>query len=171
MEEKLEFIFGNINDWLKFAEAKAASLIALNGLAVFGILRITKDIELTDIVAVYVYAAIAQMVLSALISLASLIPSLAMPWLFKSSDPQPNDNIFYFESIAKHNDYSFLEALYRATGVNKEKSSTYESMLSSQIVTNSVIARRKFKLFKVSIWLLFSAIATPLGALILFEIK
>lgn len=171
MDEKLKFIFDNINDWLKFAEAKAATLIALNGLAIFGILRLIKDMQLSDEIYIYIFAVIIQLVLSALIALTSLIPSLEMPWLFKTSNPDPKDNIFYFESIAKHTGPSFLDSLYAAVGESHKNNSSYENMLSNQIVINSVIARRKFKLFKLSIWLLFSAVATPLGAFILFEVR
>jgi len=171
MEAKLTTIFENTNDWLKFAEAKSASLIALNGLAVFGILRVIKDIQLSDVMTVYVYAAIAQISLSALISLASLIPSLEMPWLFKKQSPNPSDNILYFEHIAKHSEESYLAALSKACEVNDRSFTPYERMLADQIITNSVIARRKFKLFKASLWLLVSGIATPVGAIVVFEVR
>jgi hypothetical protein len=39
MNEDFKYAFTNVNDWLKFAEAKNAGLIALNTAAIIGILQ------------------------------------------------------------------------------------------------------------------------------------
>ena len=171
MEKKLNSIFRNTNDWLKFAEAKAAALVALNGIAVFGILELLINDQLSKVIVFYLYGAIAQLILSTLISLASLVPSLEMPWLFKKISPTQSDNLLYFEHIANYSDETFLDALYLSCNEKAGNYPRYQKMLANQIVTNSVIARRKYKLFKASIWILVSAISTPIGAIILFEVK
>ena len=171
MEKKLESIFGNINDWLKFAETKSATLIAFDGLVIFGILRILKDVQLKSEHELYVYIVITQLIISLLIALTSLIPNLSMPWFFKKKQPSETDNLLYFEDIAKYTKSTYLHALYQATGQEARTITPYEKMMTHQIIVNSVIARRKYKLFKLAIWVLLSAIVTPIGAFILFEIR
>jgi hypothetical protein len=39
MNEDLKFAFTNVNEWLKFAEAKIAGLLALNIASIIGILQ------------------------------------------------------------------------------------------------------------------------------------
>ena len=38
--QQLYQVFNNVNDWLKFAEAKNAMLIAFNGASIFGIIKL-----------------------------------------------------------------------------------------------------------------------------------
>jgi|AntRauMFilla1563_2_1112583.scaffolds.fasta_scaffold20749_4 hypothetical protein len=45
MDEKLKEIFSNINDWLKFADAKSATLIAGNGALIFGMGRLISSFK------------------------------------------------------------------------------------------------------------------------------
>ncbi|MCP4218773.1 MAG: hypothetical protein GY765_29345, partial [bacterium] len=40
MEERLKSIFANVNDWLKFAEAKNAALVAFNSAIIFAVLSV-----------------------------------------------------------------------------------------------------------------------------------
>ena len=46
MNEDLKFAFANVNDWLKFAEAKNGGLLALNVASIIGILQCNKDLFL-----------------------------------------------------------------------------------------------------------------------------
>lgn len=171
MDAKLNEIFSNTNDWLKFAEVKSATLLAGNGVLVFGILRLLKDEEYGQIITIYSWVVIAQLILSLVVCLVSFIPSLKMPWLFKQNSKVNNENLIYFEHIARHTPTSYLSALSKAFDSNQISYTQYERMLSGQIITNSVITVKKYKLFKIAIWFTLSAIVTPLGALFLYEFK
>ena len=48
IEKKLNQIFVNVNEWLKFAEAKNGVLFAFNGAAVIGVLSLYKDMGSSD---------------------------------------------------------------------------------------------------------------------------
>ena len=55
MEDKLKDIFENVNNWLKFAEAKNATIVAGNGLLIFGICRLLKDTSINEWILYYIY--------------------------------------------------------------------------------------------------------------------
>lgn len=48
MEERLKFIFANVNEWLRFAEAKNGVLVAFNGAAIWGTLQSLDEISKID---------------------------------------------------------------------------------------------------------------------------
>ena len=55
-EEKLYKIFNNVNDWLKFAEAKNFGLLTLNAAIAFGLTQVTfSDDSIVQLVAFYVF--------------------------------------------------------------------------------------------------------------------
>ena len=43
MEEKLNQIFLNVNEWLKYSEAKNGVLLALDGAMLIGLMSLLKD--------------------------------------------------------------------------------------------------------------------------------
>lgn len=171
LDSKLNTIFSNINDWLKFAEGKAAALIAANGALIFGILRQLKDEDCGALITVYAIIVIFQLAVSFILCLVSFIPALKIPWLFKENNTSEADNLFYFQHIANYTPLKYLSVLAKSLDLKKDSFTKYEQMLSAQIIANSVISVRKYKLFKVAIWFTLSAIATPIGAVVLYEIK
>lgn len=171
METRLQEIFKNTNDWLKFAEAKSAALMAGNGVLAFGVLRLLQNEDYGKVMVIYSFLAILQLALSFVISLTSFIPSLEMPWLFKNTSKVRNENLIYFEHIASHSPKSYLIALSHAINEKDTAYTKFEQMIASQIITNSVITVKKYKLFKIAAWLTLSSIATPLGAFFLYKLK
>ncbi|MEZ9060436.1 Pycsar system effector family protein [Vibrio pelagius] len=153
MKEQLEKVFSNVNDWLKFAETKSASLTAANGVVLFGVLRVTKDIEFSVVSEAMIYISLVCFGLSLLFCLSSFIPSLSLPWAHKKSSVQESDNLLFFGHIENYTPKSYLNKLSKSIGVNEYCASKYEYMLASQIITNSVIASYKYSVFKKSIWL------------------
>jgi hypothetical protein len=55
MADKLKDIFENVNNWLKFAEAKNATLIAGNGLLIFGVLKTIHEVNINIYLLYYIY--------------------------------------------------------------------------------------------------------------------
>lgn len=153
MKEQLEKIFSNVNDWLKFAETKSASLTAANGVVLFGVLRVTKDINYSAVSEALIYLSFVCFGLSLLLCLSSFIPSLSLPWAHKKSSVKENDNLLFFGHIENYTPSSYLNKLSKSLAVDNYCASKYEHMIASQIITNSVIASYKYSVFKKSIWL------------------
>jgi hypothetical protein len=161
-----------INDWLRFSEAKAATLIAGNGVLIFGILRLIKDGHYNQLLVVYVGLVIFQLFISLVLCLVSFIPTLELKWFTGNScSVNGTNNLVYFNDICQLSPIEYLESINKANGLIFNDFSAYEKMLSNQIVTNSKIVTRKMKIFKLAIWFTLSAMVTPLGALVLNELK
>jgi len=157
MKDDLESIFSNVNDWLKFAEAKSATLIAANGLVIFGILRLIQRVDLNLLskgVLVIVFLCFAT---SLLFCLSSFVPSLRLPFELKNNTKSKDDNLLFFADIENYTPREYLKKLEMAIDKSITKPtddySDIESMYAKQIITNSVIARYKFEVFKRASWL------------------
>lgn len=150
MEEKLKFIFTNTNEWLKFAEAKNAVLITVNGAALFAILTIINDNKwLTPYTGIF-FILVFGIAISLISSLISFIPKYKAHKLCnnKCSD---NDNIIFYGDIQKYSVGGFLKKLYIKNGQNQCDFSNFEKDLANQIIINSKIALKKNKQFLFSV--------------------
>lgn len=161
----LDQIFSNTNDWLKFAEAKCATLLAGNIAVIFGIAQTANAYPPNYFLQFLLAAAVAQLATSSLFLLVSLIPSLEIRAFLPKS--QKSENLIYFSNIAGYTPYEYIKALNKAS-LNTQKITDYEIMLAEQIINNAKIAARKYSLFKISIWLTTSALATPILAAFIF---
>ncbi|WP_285261242.1 Pycsar system effector family protein [Halopseudomonas bauzanensis] len=171
MDEKLKEIFSNINDWLKFAEAKSATLIACNGALIFGISRLISSFDLKGIYLLYFILISALCILSIAICFLSIIPSLSMPWEKKPSGTSDEDNLMYFSDIAKYTPLAYLNALKDKLELNDSAFTGYQRDISNQIIINSVIADKKYRAFQKAIWLTLAAVISPVLALLVFLFK
>lgn len=148
---KLDSIFGNINDWLKFAEQKNAALLLLNGGIIWGVTRVLDKMTVTSMSSCFIFFAYVLTVASALICLTSFLPVLNQKW-FKPKEKSPSDNCLYFAHAAKYGANDYLKLL--AKKLNYENSKTefteFEVDLAKQIVTNSEIALDKYNKFKLA---------------------
>ncbi|MGG5872139.1 Pycsar system effector family protein [Pseudomonas peli] len=161
----LNQVFNNTNDWLKFAEAKCATLLGGNIAVIFGIAQVSKDYQLNTFIQFFLVAAVAQLAASSIFLLISLIPSLEI--MAFQPKQQKTENLIYFSSIVKFTPYEFVKALNKAS-FNTQKVTDYEIMLAEQIINNAKIAARKYAIFKAAIWLTTSALATPILAAFIF---
>ncbi|MDQ7003442.1 MAG: DUF5706 domain-containing protein [Ghiorsea sp.] len=139
MDEKLKEIFYNINDWLKYAEAKSATLIAVNGALIFGISDVISSFNTTGFLTSYLVFCLVLCSISLAICLLSVIPSLKMPWDAKPKGVLPTDNIFYFADIAKYTPQTFLKKLAKRINEEHHTFSGYQQDLTQQIIVNSVL--------------------------------
>lgn len=149
---KLDSIFKNVNDWLKFAEQKNAALLLLNGGMVWGVTRVlsmTKKIP--DISYWFNLVAYSLTVISALICIISFLPILQQRW-FKPEETSGSDNCLYFAHSAKYEAREYLIFLAKKLGYENDKTkfTDFEVDLAKQIVTNSEIAFDKYKRFKLA---------------------
>lgn len=169
MDEKLNQIFSNVNNWLKYAEAKNALIIVLNSTLIFGIINLYPAIKDDTSYILYMSIAILMMLISIIVALISFIPRLKSPYE-KVESPLENDNLLYFGHIAKYTSEQYrekIEKILSAENTNKE----FDMYYINQIIINSKITLIKFKQFEISAWFLIAAFLTPIGALILYQFR
>lgn len=146
MKEDLKDIFQNVNEWLKFAEAKHAGLIVLNSGLVFGILTVYSSF-MQHLHWSFVILSLTFFGVSILCTLISLYPrtykKIVLPkkiknpnLYFNGSIAHLNINDFKTEICKTHPDYVF---------------SSLDDNLINQIITNSRIASGKYMLFKYAL--------------------
>jgi hypothetical protein len=143
MKNYLKEIFQNVNDWLKFAEAKHAGLIVLNSGIIFGILSIYKDYK-ENIHWMIVIVSIAFLGLSMITSFISLFPKLDNK--IKKKKKPLNLNLYYFRSIALLDEEDFKKELKNIdANFSPDK---LDNDLINQIIVNSRISLFKYRLFR-----------------------
>lgn len=174
MEERLREVFKNINDWLKFAEAKNGALIAFNAGLLFGTLRWFKGKEET-IEIVFCLVIISIFALSLLLSLWSFFPKTKAPWHYVMSsiaEQNEKDNLIFFGDLIKYgkSDYrNYLIKLSESADENLNEFSKIEIFYADQIIVNSKIAYEKYSIFKAS--LIMNTIGVAILILSIFIIK
>ena len=166
--EKLLIIFQTVNDWLKFAEAKNAVLLAFSSTALAAPITLLATVQnLPNSLKVGLIITVCLLCICSLLCAWSLLPKTNLErfiWLrsrkFQSLAPNPNDNFYYFGHLRKYDSNSLLGALN--TGyLNGSVSQPYSKEardLASQIIVNSTIAFRKYRLFTSSAYCLVLAI-------------
>lgn len=145
MESKaeLKFIFANVNDWLKFAEAKHGGLIVFNAGFIIGIISSYTDIQHlfykpTILIGVLCFG------ISAFLSLISQFPTTQN--LFYSKKAISNPNLYFFGHLSSLDNQSFTNA-YKAIDTAFTPSN-FDHHLIQQILTNARIAQAKLESFK-----------------------
>ena len=165
LEDQLYKIFSNVNDWLKFSEAKNAMIIAFNGASVYGITK-TFDLEKvkgSSVLSVYLLIVITLLTFSTICSLISFAPQVRIikgGWYA----PDVASNIFFFEYLKTKTAIGILKEVSRKH--DGEEFSNIEKDLAEQIRQNSIIASRKYSYFTISVWISIAAYITVPLALI-----
>lgn len=157
MNEDLKFAFANVNDWLKFAEAKNGGLLALNVATLIGILQCDKSlfetylpIRVLLIVAFCLSSAICVYSISPIVNITKLFNKLEIR---KFNTDKHTLNYLFFGNIARLTPDQFQEVfLLRVPNVILTSS---DKDLVGQIVQNSEIALQKFKIFNLAAWITF----------------
>jgi hypothetical protein len=162
MKEDLKDIFQNVNEWLKFAEAKHAGLIVLNSGLVFGILT--------------VYSAFAQHLHWSLIILSLLFLGTSIfltlislyPRTYKniiSTKKIKNPNLYFNGSIAQLNIEDFKTEICKTHP--EHNFTALEDNLICQIIINSKIASTKYLLFRYAVICTTIGVSLPILRIIL----
>jgi hypothetical protein len=169
MEERLYKIFANVNDWLKFAEAKNLGILTLNAAIVFGLTQIEfeKD-NIIEKAAFYVYMPFA--IVSFLVAFISLLPIInsiqrgkRVKKLIRNFEElfgaKPIVNIHYYGHVHNLSLPAFISELKRKTNYTSHFNE-FEKDLASQIIYNSSITWLKFQLFKMSSYISIAGMIT-----------
>lgn len=164
IDVKLKEIFENINNWLKFAEAKNATLVGGNGVIIFGIIKCLKDLENYTYFVYYLYFVIAFLSLSCIIALISFMANIKLPqYLFGKVDNK-NNNLLFYGSIQNYNEEEYLKKLTESLGISDSSihKNKFCLMYAQQIIINSKITMRKFELFNIGLKITLFAILSPI---------
>lgn len=172
--DKLLSILAIVNEWLRFAEAKNAVLLAFCGAAITAIVTYLAAAKpLTWPTTIGLGTSALLLCISSLVSSLSFIPKTDLDHLIwrrrrpkknACSSQESNDNLYYFNSLRKYDSYSLLDALnkdYFDSRVPKPYKKE-DLDLASQITINSDIASGKFMLFAASARILVCSIAFAL---------
>lgn len=166
MTDELKDIFDNVNNWLKFAEAKNATMTAGNGLVIFGVskLILMKDLNINEYLLYYIYFSLFMMTLSFVVALISFMPNVKLPsYIFNNNEKKAN-NLLFFGSIMEYNEDNYLRDLKDTLGLENDnyKKNKINQMYANQIIINSKIAMKKYKLFNMSLHFTLVAILSPI---------
>jgi hypothetical protein len=150
MEDRLKYILGSVNEWLKFAEAKNAALLVATSALVLALVDYLPDKTHSFWNWALFITASVFFLLSSLICLLSFVPQVKFPWIVSLRQMTPKDNLFFFGDIANYSAEEFVEALYHASTM-KSAINKLQCDLAGQIITNSRIGLKKFRLFTVAV--------------------
>lgn len=168
MEDKLKSIFENINDWLKFAEAKNGIIVAFNGSVILQIFQIIKGISSSGIYFLCLIILLIFWTLSFLIALISFYPRTKILFLLRRNEKiSKQDNLLFYGDIAKYSEKDYLQSLTKMFGRENYCWSNFEISYVNQIIINSQITLKKFKYFQVSLSLNLLGSVIPLFILLL----
>lgn len=170
MQDELRYIFENVNNWLKFAEAKNAAVVAFNGAITMGALSLLKGYS-PPLPIWYLWIVVVSVALSTICALLSFYPQTEIRWWWKTGTPSSEDNLYFYGHISKYSSEHYLQTLFAALPNGIEKNNTVgcspqafsriEMNIAEQIVINAEIASRKYAFFKVALWFLMSALLLP----------
>lgn len=171
--KKLTSIFQVINDWLKFAEAKNAILLAFSGTGVTAIVTyLSAASNIPNSVQHGSLISMSLLCCSALISALSFLPKTDLErivWIManpsRNSHLKDSDNFYFFNDLRKYKPIELMNSMNRLY-FDSQIQPPYRKEdldLASQIIINSEIASIKFKFFAGSLWILIlSFLATPI---------
>lgn len=142
-KSELKYIFANVNEWLKFAEAKHAGLIVLNSGLAIGILSSYSDVK-PFIYKIPVVIGIIAFGISVFISIASQFPQTQN--IFYNNKEVTNANAYFYGHLAFMDINQFTNVLQKAD--NTFTANQLDKDLMNQILINARITASKFTFFK-----------------------
>lgn len=150
-EERLLKVLTIVNEWLKFAEAKNAMLIAFNGASIYGL---AKALELDFLkqntwLTQYFLVVIIVLAFSVVVGLLSFIPQLTFINFSKSTTNKSTSNIFFGHLKNK----SKVQIVQGICETKATEFTNYELDIAGQIQQNSIIASNKYDFFTIAAWI------------------
>lgn len=173
-ETKLIFILSNVNDWLKFAEAKNAGLLVFSAGCIVGLLSYTASSpNLSTAWKTGIFSSIFFLILASLFCILSFLPKInrieVLLWQQEVSCSD-DDNFLYYGDLSKYTCEELLDAITRKYYQDERylaSSVKFHLDIADQIIINSKIALRKYNLFSLA---LYSTVISVFSSFILSAI-
>ena len=175
MKDIFKDIFSNVDDWLKFAEAKNAALIVFNGASIFGaatfIATVMAQTQYTipQIILDYLYLFIIFNGLGLATALYSFWPQTEVDNVLGKKiknlsfkKPESRNNVLFYGHIKDYTPESYLAKLRESCNKEVGECSGLELDYATQIVINSRITYRKYYYFKAALVFTMLAVLTPI---------
>ncbi len=173
IEEKLQQISSNVQESMRFAEAKNAALITFNGAALY--VLVEGHDYLPAIIQEYWIFNATVLIVGITLSIIAFLPSMGSttkpPSKIKLSTWQSHKKmgIFYFGHIRKCGAEEYLARVYEFYDQKlKEPIPRAELDLSQQAITLSRITRHKYVFFSIAGHLTLVALILPIPILFIY---
>jgi len=173
IEEKLIRISNNVQESMRFAEAKNAALITFNGAALY--VLVEGNSYLPPFIKEYWIFNAVVLIIGITLSIIAFLPSMGSttkpPSQIKLSTWQSHKKmgIFYFGDIRKYGDEEFLARVYEYYDVKlKDPVQRAELDLARQAITLSRITRHKYVFFSIAGHLTLLALVLPIPVLLFY---
>lgn len=174
MKDDVKDIFSNVNEWLKFAEAKNAALIAFHLGSIFGAATIITQTECDTIPQPIVYYLYSFIILSAIglfFAMFSFWPqtrieaalSKKIEDIFYSGTPAADGNLLFYGYINNCGKNKYLTELCGCYSKQPGSCTKLELDYVEQIVVNSRITVRKYFYFKIALLITIVAVLSPIS--------
>lgn len=166
--DELRNTLESVNDWLKFAEAKNAVVVAASGFALWAPVRLILSSETGCYASAY-FAILSVFLLGGFVTaLLSFLPVLNYRWIVPAPSGLANGNLLYFGYLATLSKKQVLEAYARATESKEADVKEIHEMYAEQVIINSRIALAKYSMFEFAIKVLLFGVLTPVIAILVF---
>ncbi|MTJ52317.1 hypothetical protein FJR38_06345 [Anabaena sp. UHCC 0253] len=169
---KLLAIFQNVNEWLKFAEAKNGILLAFSGAAITATITLLATAQnIPNSLNFGLLLTTILLCICALICSLSFLPKIDLERSLYFQNRQnkklnfqrsKDDNFWYFGDLQKYKADELLEALNKpyfkdSLDITKAEYKEYKD-IATQITTNARIAFLKFEVFTYAVKVLIASI-------------
>lgn len=145
MMKHLQYVLSTVNEWLKFAERKNAALLAADSAAVTALLKLLEGKTILNLIDPFPYIGLGFLILSMVCCLASFFPQL------KAKRSGRKDNVIFYGDLANYSVEKLLNETRGDGGKHNSLQASVEKHYADQIIINSSIAVRKYRLFKIAL--------------------
>lgn len=153
---------GNVKEWLIFAEAKNAALLAL--IAVVGVPIAPLILHSNVLFSLYAVIATVLLAISAFLALISFLPKLDIQF-GTPNHTEEEFNLIFFGSISSIQKSEYIQLASESYGISDDD--LVAPHVVEQVYNLSRITSRKMFLFKWALWFAIAGIFTPVSVLVL----
>lgn len=171
IEERLHALLAMVNDWLKYAEAKNAGVIAVSGLAASAVVSYGASIEHPTQWDIWsLGTACVAFILGVSVGMLSFVPKLD-PLNISSGvneKPEPSDSLYYFGHLARLRSEQLVQKLLDRHGDHLQLTPDRagELDLAGQVIINSRITGYKLSRFRAGSALILLGLVISLVSII-----
>jgi len=170
MQDRLRYTLGLVNEWLRFAETKNAALLAVDAGAVLALTKVVQGICWNTPEGIWIFTMILLLLLSCVLAMISFLPDVVPKWKSPKRCPREDANLLFYGDLAYYDRLSLLKAIAKQEGLSVPNNSAVLEDYAEQIITNSRIALRKYKFFRLAMWIAVAGVVTPIIAAVILVV-